>query len=51
MPYVWIRAEMTSGQCDERPLDFTQGGRVEVHVNDGLLDQLTSDPEPLLSRF
>ena len=50
MPYLWIRAEMTSGKCDERPLDFTQGCRVEVHVNDGLLDQLTSDPEPLLSR-
>ena len=35
---------------NERLLDLGQGNRVQVHLSDGLLDQLTSDGEPLLPR-
>ena len=43
---------LTSQQpsSDERLLNFSQGGRVQIHLGNGLLDQLTSDGEPLLSR-
>ena len=34
---------------DERLLNFSQGGRVQIHLGNGLLDQPTSDGEPLFS--
>ena len=42
-----MKSQQTSS--DERLLDFSQGGRIQVHVGDGLLNQLTSDGEPLLA--
>ena len=41
-----LKSQQTSS--DERLLDFSQGVRVQVHVGNGLVDQLTSDGEPLL---
>ena len=50
MPYVGVMTEVKAGQFDERLLDFSQSSRAQFHVGNGLLDQLTSDQEPLLSR-
>ena len=36
-----VRSQQPSS--DERLLDFSQGVRVQVHVGDGLLNQLTSN--------
>ena len=44
-----ISIESQQPSSDQRLLDFSQGDRVQVHVDDGLLNQLTSDGEPLLA--
>ena len=49
-PGMQEKLKSQQASSDERLLDFSQGGRVQVHVGNGLLDQLTSDGEPLLSR-
>ena len=40
---------LKQASSDERLLDFSQGGRVQIHLGDGLLNQLTSDGETLFS--
>ncbi len=35
---------------DERLLDFSQGGKVQIHLGNGAGDQFTRDAKPLLTR-
>ena len=44
-----ISIESQQASSDERLHDFSHGGRVQIHVGDGAGDQISSDPEPLLS--
>ena len=48
-PWNDVGNEISVDPVDDACIHVSQGGRVQVHVGDGAGDQLTSDPDPLLS--